>query len=299
MPAMNCETHRTRSAIGCRRMPSAFTLVEMLVVIGVITLLLGLLLPALSSVNNSARKTRELSAARQAMQGYTMYANNNADHVLPGYLDGLSAYGPDKQPLPNDPSAWRYLWRLAPYLDYNAGVLFANAHNERYTQWLNQDDYYSISLYPSLGLNTYWVGGHKQFLLDPGEPTAFVWGKFWVSRLSEVRHTDRLIVFGSARGQTDIEGPEGGQTTLYDGFHEIRSPYFLNAPDGELQWVESYVQANTPADFGNMALRFNNQAVTTFVDGHTALMSERQLKDMRHWANGATSEDWLPEPDLP
>jgi prepilin-type N-terminal cleavage/methylation domain-containing protein len=64
-----------------------FTIIEMLVVIGIITLLLAMLLPALSGVQNRARKNTELSYLRQIHVAWMSYANENNDAALPGYLD--------------------------------------------------------------------------------------------------------------------------------------------------------------------------------------------------------------------
>jgi prepilin-type N-terminal cleavage/methylation domain-containing protein len=118
---MRADQHSVGASRGKR---DAFTLIELLVVIAIIAILAALLLPALASAKQKARRANCISNLKQWGLAIQMYASDNADGIP---CDG---YGPDSHGLlswcagstfggvpagtPDDPHAWFNL--LPPYL---------------------------------------------------------------------------------------------------------------------------------------------------------------------------------------
>jgi prepilin-type processing-associated H-X9-DG protein/prepilin-type N-terminal cleavage/methylation domain-containing protein len=63
------------------RIPRAFTLVELLVVVGIIALLIGILMPALNRAREHARAAQCMSNLKQINQAFLMFANSNKGYL--------------------------------------------------------------------------------------------------------------------------------------------------------------------------------------------------------------------------
>ena len=76
----------TASSVQEPRRRGGFTLVELLVVIGIIALLLAILLPTLSSVRQAGRGTACLSNLKQMATALTQYAVDHQTQLPPAYM---------------------------------------------------------------------------------------------------------------------------------------------------------------------------------------------------------------------
>jgi prepilin-type processing-associated H-X9-DG protein len=83
---------RSRVQSSPKTLASAFTLVELLVVIGIIALLIGLIMPSLTKAREAARRTACLSNLRQVGYAFRFYAMNNSDEVPLGYRAGRKQF---------------------------------------------------------------------------------------------------------------------------------------------------------------------------------------------------------------
>lgn len=74
-------TRRASSAAGAGPRRAAFTVIELLVCMGVVAILCGILLPSLRATRQAAQRVSCASNMRQIGVGLSMYASNNDDRI--------------------------------------------------------------------------------------------------------------------------------------------------------------------------------------------------------------------------
>ena len=271
----------------------AFTLVELLVVIGIIAVLISILLPALGSARRSGLQAKSLNNIRQLGLGYCQYQVENRGSLPFGYPPAVVNGAAITVGLPSGttigfPTASRYPWRLVQFVSDVWQII--HAHKECPPVPTSGDSAasaetkaYMLSLTPTYGINAYFVGGHSGFFGFGANGAPNTSGPA-VFKSSQIRRPSELIVFADVTA-TGIPGV--GED---DGYFVVTPPRKRG-----VQWTTQNgrcVSALAGVAMGLPQGRYGKGPVVAFFDGHAESMSVDDLNDMRLWSASATSRDW-------
>jgi len=159
-----------------RRPILGFTLVELLVMIGIISVLIAILLPALSAARESAKTIKCLSNLRQLATAAQIYCNTfNGSYPIAYYDSGTASY------------AWDFTTERGPGgAAILPGLLWLGKADTRIQQCTSFEGSSNSTSDPYTGYNynTSYIG-HGQFELVP-KPI----------KQSQVRHSSTCALFG-------------------------------------------------------------------------------------------------------
>ena len=174
-----------------------FTLIELLIVISIITLLIALLLPALSGARDTARSVVELSAISQLSKTHAAYSNDFKDATIPCHINKWwiwwQSCDTDMFPLdPENPGArvtqdamrpwtWRligygaqpvggaYVLNKADLADFRARGSTGRSESGGMASYPDSSYVGSIAVHPAFGMNGVFFGGDNNHCAFTGQ----------------------------------------------------------------------------------------------------------------------------------
>lgn len=223
----------------CKR--AAFTLVELLVVIGIIALLISILLPSLNRAREQAKRTACASNLRQIGQFWHMYANDHKG-VFPNHGIGFGNW------TMIDPGIHEFL--VDKYKLRDGRVFFCPSANEMQYgdpqyQWNNPRTDTTPHMYM------------LSYVLYMNQPNIVAWNNALGNNLPPlIKNRDqRAAEIPLAFDETDWYGPAYGNLGYKYSIHYMRSdePDGANAlfGDGHAEWrsFSDMIVICSPTDF--------------------------------------------------
>jgi type II secretory pathway pseudopilin PulG len=284
-----------------RHRADAFSLVELLVVIGIIALLVAILLPALSAAREHARRVQCVSNVRQLTMAWLMYAGEHKGHMCSAETQASYANADLRQ----------------MHLDYAVGgksvvqVLGQNGKPDGFWSWIGDGatshDIPSGKIWPYVSdLRVYacpnrnslpntWYSVNGILAGRMGTPLPYL-------TLADVKRSDRVFVFIEAQGHRDDgDGDFDGDETsviderLHGGFGSPLYPNFYCQPLGTYHRIggtngTSISFADGHAIFWQYASR-DTSVVTPLVIGVNTSRLDKANPDIRQlqaWSGGPT-----------
>lgn len=228
-----------------RAAKAGFTLVELLVVIGIIAVLIAILLPALSRARVASERLACASNMRQIGMAFAMYANDFSGAIPPAYVraDGQE-------------TTWYTL--LMPYVGYQASpntkisvaVMKCPSDQMERATWLPSGDALSYAMTPCQGAlaNVGWTQlGTGQRINSDYYPAGRQLKQNMIKRSSETLLLIERRYFGNTQQNYTWSGTADTPYEMMDGMYFFHS----TDQDGRLcNWlfVDGHVEALDPRD---------------------------------------------------
>lgn len=264
--------HGESTHVPRRRLASAFTLIEVLVVVGLIAVLVAFLLPVLNNARDSADAVKCMSNLRSIGQAMRAYLNANEGVFAPGRNDSdWQIAGTNRQINPNENNAyWGVFYAVGGNIPREvfscASIVQKGDVQDRYA-----------NLWCTYGLNG-WGNGNSG--MNDAERATFFRGSDQIAlfkraggwgllnpgrRVSAVRYPEKTI-FCQDAWESQLDGGHNGDT--YASVDAGNRGKLTEYPGHDIEY-----------------LRHQNYRVSNalFVDGHVEALSKLQQTDERYY----------------
>ncbi len=269
------------------RRRNAFTLIELIVVIGILTLLIGILIPSLSSARTSAKANVCLSTLKGLGTAFTVYLTENRDHFPPmrlkhvppsneeEFVNSYNRKSPRWQWFLEtgagpviDPKPFRRLGR--PWGDKGVGIPGSRLGRTMTIGGFScpalADDEFAMDIRNgAYGYNYQYLGNSRQ---DTAEDR---WDNFSVG-LHQIKAPGGTVLIADSRGAGKVHGLHS--YTLDPPRLAVERDAVRFGP-GESDVPEA-LDAGRYA-FSPVEMRHNRRGNVIFVDAHGEAMTQRQL----------------------
>jgi prepilin-type N-terminal cleavage/methylation domain-containing protein/prepilin-type processing-associated H-X9-DG protein len=254
----------------------AFTLVELLVVLGIFTIVLGLLLPVITRAHEEGRRVQCMSNLQQIMRAVLSYGGDNKQYFPGSAVDsGLDSWAPFA-------SDWIH-WEPTRNVNDSSTALYLGRPVNPAIYRCPSDDATNHRLAPTWGPNTFQPKLMYPYsycmLRNYGSAEAISYRKLmgrdddWiVPKMSMVKDAARATLIGEVDERQLRDGAwEPGAANMWG---ELLSARHDRRARGGEKWKPGYVpEESYPDARGNVG----------FVDGHVEYMTRREAHDVRRW----------------
>ena len=208
----------------------AFTLVELLVVIGIIAILIAILMPALRKARQSADEIACASNLRQLMQGFHLFANEHKGHLPGGVYDMPNPDAEKRDWLMGGGPGWLIQW--APH----QGTVY---------RYVNNDP--RVYRCPSLPYEQVGSRANSNGKFDYSVFLSFAGARISnVKPTSRYRHTNMIEEYVPTPVITEEDpgrhmntvSPEGGHASIDSMAHHHRKGCNYASIDGSVHWFK-------------------------------------------------------------